>query len=131
MAASATRDKLIFHAPLGAVEACKQAIFSTGADHYPNYSQCVTVVGDAQFLPGPAAQSNISKPEVLEKLQEAKVEALCVGKETKKKVVEALTKWVCPRVCRHATWGDMVADISGRAHPYEAPSYEVIKLEEF
>lgn len=33
MAALATRYKLIFHAPLGAVEACKQAIFSAGAGH--------------------------------------------------------------------------------------------------
>lgn len=97
MATSATRYKLIFHAPLGAVEACKQAIFSAGAGHYPNYSQCAfTVVGDAQFLPVPAAQPNIGKPGVLEKLQEAKVEALCVGEETTRKAVEALKKSVPP-----------------------------------
>lgn len=81
MAVSAARYKLIFHAPLAAVEACKQAIFSAGAGHYPNYSQCAfTVVGDEQFLPGPVAQPNIGKPGVLEKLQEAKVEALCIGR---------------------------------------------------
>lgn len=66
MAASATRYKLIFHARVGAVEACKQAIFSAEAGQYHNYSQCAfTVVGDAQFLPGPATQPNIGKPGVL------------------------------------------------------------------
>ncbi|KKY37111.1 putative structural toxin protein [Diaporthe ampelina] len=93
MAASATRYKLIFHAPLGAVEACKQAIFEAGAGHYPNYSQCAfTVVGDGQFLPGPAAQPHVGRPGVLETLKEAKVEAICVGEETTRKVVAALKK---------------------------------------
>ncbi|KAI7776706.1 hypothetical protein LA080_004640 [Diaporthe eres] len=106
----ATRYKLIFHAPLSAVEACKQAIFAAGAGRYPNYSQCAyTVVGEGQFLPGDAAQPHIGKPGALEKVQEAKVEALCVGEETTRKAVEALKK----------------------AHPYEEPSYEVLKLEDF
>lgn len=93
MAAAATRYKLIFHAPLAAVEACKQAIFEAGAGHYPNYSQCAfTVVGEGQFLPGPAAQPHIGKPGVPEKVEEAKVEAVCRGEETTRKVVAALKK---------------------------------------
>lgn len=93
MAATATRYKLIFHAPLGAVDACKQAIFAAGAGHYPNYSQCAyTVVGEGQFLPGDSAQPHIGKPGALEKVQEAKVETLCVGEETTRKAVEALKK---------------------------------------
>lgn len=93
MAASATRYKLIFHAPLGAVEACKQAIFAAGAGNHPNYSQCAfTVVGEGQFLPGAAAQPHIGRPGALERVQEAKVEALCVGEETARKAVEALKK---------------------------------------
>lgn len=93
MAATATRYKLIFHAPLSAVEACKQAIFAAGAGHYPNYSQCAyTVVGEGQFLPSDSAQPHIGKPGALEKVQEAKVETLCVGEETTRKAVEALKK---------------------------------------
>lgn len=50
------------------------------------------MVSDAQFLPGPATRPNIGKPGMLEKWQEAKVEALCVGEETVSKAVEALKK---------------------------------------
>lgn len=50
------------------------------------------MVGDAQFLPGPATRPNIGKPGMLEKWQEAKVEALCVGEEMMGKAVEALTR---------------------------------------
>lgn len=93
MATSVTRYKLIFHAPLPAVAACKQAIFAAGAGRYPNYSECsFTTVGTGQFRPGDAASPHIGKVGTLEEVQEAKVETLCVGEETARKAVEALKK---------------------------------------
>ncbi|POS72656.1 hypothetical protein DHEL01_v208950 [Diaporthe helianthi] len=96
MATSVTRYKLIFHAPLAAVAACKQAIFAAGAGRYPNYSECsFTVVGTGQFRPGDAANPHIGKAGALEEVQEAMVETLCVGEETTRKAVEALKRRVC------------------------------------
>ncbi|KAJ0100733.1 hypothetical protein J7T55_007551 [Diaporthe amygdali] len=110
MATSMIRYKLIFHAPLTAVAACKEAIFAAGAGEYPAYSECAfTVVGTGQFRPRDAASPHIGKVGALEEVQEASVETLCVGEETTKNVVQALKK----------------------AHPYEEPSYHVYKLEDF
>lgn len=93
MATSMTRYKLIFHAPLTAVAACKQAVFAAGAGTYPKYTECCfTVVGTGQFRPGDAANPHIGKVGALEEVQEARVETLCVGEETTRKAVEALKK---------------------------------------
>ncbi|KUI57287.1 hypothetical protein VP1G_04629 [Cytospora mali] len=110
MATAATRYKLIFHAPLTAVPACKQAIFAVGAGRWPKYSEvCFTVVGTGQFRPEDGAKPNIGSVGMIEEVQEASVEILCVGEETTRAAVEALKK----------------------AHPYEVPSYHVYKLEDF
>ncbi|KAH8805025.1 GTP cyclohydrolase 1 type 2/Nif3 [Xylogone sp. PMI_703] len=111
--ATVTRFKLVFHVPLPALEACKTAIFSAGAGRYPgpgNYTECCwTVVGTAQFRPGDTAKPHIGTIGALEQVQEARVETLCIGEDVTKKAVEALKK----------------------AHPYEEPSYEVYRLENF
>ncbi|ROV94080.1 hypothetical protein VMCG_08262 [Cytospora schulzeri] len=110
MATAATRYKLIFHAPLTAVAACKQAIFAAGAGRYPKYSEVAfTVVGTGQFRPEAGANPNIGNVGTIEEVQEASVEILCVGEETTRAAVEALKK----------------------AHPYEEPGYYVYKLEDF
>ncbi|EGE00257.1 Structural toxin protein RtxA [Trichophyton interdigitale] len=111
--ASPTRFKLIFHVPTAALEACKTAIFAAGAGKYPgpgNYTECCfTTVGTGQFRPGNSANPHIGSVGTLEKVEEAKVETLCVGEEVVKKAVAALKQ----------------------AHPYEEPSYEVFKMEDF
>ncbi|ROV87994.1 hypothetical protein VSDG_09197 [Cytospora chrysosperma] len=110
MATAATRYKLIFHAPLSAVAACKQAVFAAGGGIYPKYSEVAfTVVGTGQFRPGEDAKPNIGTVGTIEEVQEASVEILCVGEETTRAAVEALKK----------------------AHPYEVPGYYVYKLEDF
>ncbi|KAK0641892.1 GTP cyclohydrolase 1 type 2/Nif3 [Cercophora newfieldiana] len=113
MASKIVRYQLVFHAPLSAVDACKAAIFAAGAGRYPgdgNYTECCWVtVGTGQFRPGAAANPHIGRAGVLERVEEARVETLCVGEEVTRKAVEALKK----------------------AHPYEEPSYSVFKMEDF
>ena len=90
-AATAQKFKLVFNAPVSSVEACKAAIFGAGAGRYPNYTECCfTTIGTGQFRPGDKANPHIGKVGDLEYVESAKVEAVCIGEETVKKVVEAL-----------------------------------------
>ncbi|KAK4130039.1 hypothetical protein BT67DRAFT_392258 [Trichocladium antarcticum] len=113
MAAALARYKLTFHVPPAALEACKAAVFAAGAGRYPgagNYTECCfTVLGTGQFRPGAAANPHIGTAGALEHVEEARVETLCVGAEVARKAVAALKA----------------------AHPYEEPSYEVFKMEDF
>lgn len=92
------RFKLIFRVPETGLEACKSAIFAVGAGRYPGpgkYTECCwTVIGTGQFRPGESANPNIGNRGVLEKVQEARVETLCVGEEVAKKAVEALKRFI-------------------------------------
>ena len=94
--ATAARFKLVFFVPEPAVNICKAAIFSAGAGHYPGpggYTECCwTTLGTGQFRPGNGAKPNIGSLGVLEKVKEARVETLCLDKETAQKAVEALKK---------------------------------------
>ncbi|KAH8897898.1 hypothetical protein GQ53DRAFT_712383 [Thozetella sp. PMI_491] len=111
--ASTARFRLIFHAPVPAVEACKSAIFAAGAGRYPgkgNYTECCwTSIGTGQFRPGDTANPHLGEPGKLEMVQEARVETLCVGEDVARKAVAALKE----------------------AHPYEEPSYSVVRIEDF
>lgn len=93
---AAARFKLVFFAPTSAVEICKSAIFAAGAGRYPGsggYTECAwTSLGTGQFRPGGAANPNIGSVGELEKVEEARVETLCVGIDVVKSVVEALKK---------------------------------------
>ena len=94
--AAAARFKLVFFVPEPAVEACKAAIFAAGAGRFPGsggYSECCwTTVGTGQFRPGDGANPHIGSLGVLEKVKEARVEALCIGPDVAKKAVDALKK---------------------------------------
>lgn len=96
--AATARFKLVFYAPTTAVEACKSAIFAAGAGRYPGcggYTECAwTSLGTGQFRPGDAANPNIGKVGELEKVEEAKVETLCVGRDVAERAVEALKTYV-------------------------------------
>jgi hypothetical protein len=109
----AARFKLVFHVPPAALAACKTAIFAAGAGHYPgpgNYTECAwTTLGTGQFRPGDAAHPHIGTVGKLEEVEEARVETLCIGEDVVKAAVSALKG----------------------AHPYEEPSYEVYRLEDF
>lgn len=64
--------------------------------------------GIVQFLPGEGAQPNIGEVGKVERVEEMRVEVLCVGRDVMVGAVEALK----------------------RAHPYEEVAYEVYKLED-
>jgi hypothetical protein len=98
MASTPTRYRLIFHVPLPNLEACKTAIFAAGAGRYPgpgNYTEvCFVSVGTSQFRPGENANPHIGTIGLLERLEEARVETLCVGDDVTRKVVAALKECV-------------------------------------
>lgn len=91
-----TRYKLIFHVPLPALSACKSAIFAAGAGAYPGQRQytecCFVTIGTGQFRRGVSAKPNIGQMGVLEEVQEARVETLCVGEAVARGAAEALRK---------------------------------------
>lgn len=94
----ATKFKLVFFVPTPDLDAVKAAIFAAGAGRYPgigNYTECAwQTLGTGQFRPGNEANPHIGAVGVLEKVEEYRVETLCVGEEVTKKAVEALKKSV-------------------------------------
>ena len=108
---AADRYKLVFFVPHANLETCKEAIFGTGAGSFPGgkyTNTCFQSPGTGQFLPGGDANPNIGVVGTLERVEEMKVEILCVSRQTMLDAVKALVK----------------------AHPYEEPAYEVYKLED-
>lgn len=104
------RYKLVFYVPHADAESTKDAVFSTGAGAFPGakYTKvCFQSSGTGQFLPGAGAQPAIGSTGTLERVEELKVEIMCVGRSIMLQAVEALVK----------------------AHPYEEVAYEVYKME--
>ncbi|KAI0151823.1 GTP cyclohydrolase 1 type 2/Nif3 [Xylariaceae sp. FL1272] len=108
---AATQYKLVFFVPPENVEDVKTAIFAAGAGRYPGsgcYTECAwQSTGVGQFRPGDTANPHLGEVGKLEKVDEVRVETLCVGLETARRAVGALIK----------------------AHPYEEPAWEVHKIE--
>lgn len=93
------RYKLIFTVPVPAAEKVKNAIFKVGAGMFPGgkYSHvCFQTAGVGQFLPEEdrGANPHIGTPGVLERVEELKVEILCVTRDVVLDAVDALKKWV-------------------------------------
>lgn len=108
--------KLVFFVPPSALQACKSAIFAAGAGHFPGsggYTECCfTSKGTGQFRPGDAAnphvshhsllvtsccEADIDTPQIgkvgtLEEVEEYRVEAICLGRDTAVEAVAALRK---------------------------------------
>lgn len=98
------RYKLIFTVPHSSLEACKDAIFAVGAGTYPGgkYSNvCFEIPGVGQFRPCEGAKPNIGTVGKLEKVEEMRVEILCVGQPVMLKAVEALKRYILFRPSRH------------------------------
>ncbi|KAF3047382.1 hypothetical protein E8E12_000841 [Didymella heteroderae] len=104
--------KLVFFVPPSSLQACKSAIFAAGAGRFPGtggYTECCfTSKGTGQFRPGDTANPHIGKVGALEEVDEYRVEAICLGRDTAVEAVKALRE----------------------AHPYEEPAYEVYKMED-
>lgn len=105
-----TRYKLIFFTPPSPLLKIQVALFAVGAGTHPGgkYTQCCFVSkGIGQFLPVAEKGANpaIGKPGVLEKVEELRVEILCVGEETVREAVRALKRWVVfYRCCPEDAW---------------------------
>jgi hypothetical protein len=81
---SASCFKLVIRVPTSALMVCKAAIFSAGAGRYPGglYTECCfTTFGISQFRPIDKANPHIGRPGEVEGVQEARVEALCIGED--------------------------------------------------
>lgn len=105
------RYKLVFTVPHPHLAACKEAVFAAGGGTYAGgkYSRvCFEIPGIGQFLPGDGAKPNIGEVGKIERVEEMRVEILCVGRDIMLKAVEQLKK----------------------AHPYEEVAYEAYKMED-
>jgi len=101
--------KLNYYVPTEAKEKTKEALFAIGVGKFNNYENCAfETLGRGQFKPVGEANPYIGEKNVLEYVQEYKVEMLCRD-DLIQKAVEVLKE----------------------AHPYEEVAYEVIKLEDF
>jgi len=98
--------QLIVYVPLTHAESLKTALFEAGAGKYNHYDRCSwESQGTGQFRPLEGSNPAIGKSNILEKVEEIKIETIC-AKETIRNVLTAL---------KHA-------------HPYEEPAYGVIEL---
>lgn len=100
--------KLCFFVPATFAEKVKQAVFETGAGRLGNYEECAwQTSGQGQFKPLETANPFIGASGRLERVEELRVELLC-SDDVVHEAVRELKK----------------------AHPYECPAYDVVKLEE-
>ncbi len=98
---------LCTYVPETHVEVVKKAMFSKGAGHIGNYSDCCfTFKGEGQFKPLEDSSAFIGEINKIEKVSEVKIE-LVVKDAYIKDVIKALKK----------------------AHPYEEVAYHVLKME--
>ena len=101
--------KLVFFVPLTHAEVVKQAVFASGGGRIGNYDSCsFETEGVGQFRPLEGSQPFLGQSGQIEKVKELRVE-LVVEDSKIRNVVEAMKK----------------------AHPYEVPAYDVMKLEDF
>ena len=101
--------KLNFFVPTESKEAVKQALFDIGAGKYENYDMCAfESIGTGQFRPLDKASPHIGNNNILEYVEEYKVEMVCENSIIKKAV-----------------------DTLKIVHPYEEVAFEVIKMENF
>jgi len=100
--------KLAFFVPESHVELVKSAVFAAGGGRIGAYDNCSwQVMGQGQFRPLAGSQPFYGQADVVEKVEEWKVE-LVVADSLIAQVVQALKL----------------------AHPYETPAYEVWRLHE-
>jgi len=98
--------QLFFHVPETHLEVTKNAVFATGAGSVGHYSHCAwQTLGEGQFMPLSGSNAFIGEIGTLERVPEYKVEIICT-KDQIKNAVAALKE----------------------AHPYETPSYQVVRL---
>lgn len=100
-------DKWVVFAPTADAAAVRAAMFSAGAGHIGDYSQCSwTVAGTGQFLPHEGASPAIGTVGAVEKVAEDRIEM------------------VAPATLRAAVLAGLRS-----AHPYEEPAFDIVALQ--
>lgn len=100
--------KITFYVPASHLEVVKAALFAAGAGRLGNYDSCAwQVKGQGQFRPLAGSNPRIGQRDVLETVEEYRVEL------------------VCDDACVRAA----VAALR-QAHPYEMPAYDVVRTED-
>ena len=98
--------KIVVFIPETHSEKVKNAMFDNGAGKIGDYDSCsFETRGTGQFRPLPGSNPYIGKENLVEKVEEVKVEMVCPP-DCIKEVVEAMKN----------------------SHPYEMPAYDIIKL---
>lgn len=101
--------KLCFYVPVSYVDAVKAAVFEAGGGRVGDYEHCAwQVLGQGQFRPLSGSKPFIGAQNVLETVDEYRVELVCAGEHINA-AVAALRE----------------------AHPYEEPAFDVIRVEQF
>lgn len=101
--------KLCYFVPERHLSVTKQALFEAGAGKIGDYEHCAwQCKGQGQFRPLEGSDPFLGQTGELEVVNEYKVELIC----TEAKIQGAI-------------------DALKRAHPYEEPAYEVLRLEQF
>jgi len=98
--------KIVVFVPMTHVQIVKDALFAAGAGKIGSYdSCCFETKGIGQFRPLPGSQPYLGQKNVIEKVEEVKIELVCDEKYLQRSIT-ALKKH----------------------HPYETPAYDIIKL---
>ncbi|MCJ1374852.1 hypothetical protein MMC20_006085 [Loxospora ochrophaea] len=126
------RYKLIFTVPHAHLAACKGPIFATGAGTYPGgkYTNVsFDTPGTGYFTPTQQANPAVGVAGKSEKVDEMRVEVLCVGRNTMLAAVQALKRFFAPSPIS-ACYFEYPSNEYLSAHPYEQVAYEVYRLED-
>ncbi len=100
---------IIINVPESHLEIVKNAMFDAGTGRINNYSHCSWECrGEGQFMPLASSSPYVGRINQLEKISEYRVETICEKDKIK----------------------DVIAALKG-AHPYEVPSYQVVKMEDY
>ena len=98
--------KIVVFVPMTHVQIVKDALFAAGAGKIGSYdSCCFETKGIGQFRPLPGSQPYLGQKNVIEKVEEFKIELVCDEKYLQRSIT-ALKKH----------------------HPYETPAYDIIQL---
>lgn len=100
--------KLCYFVPESHLEETKSALFAAGAGRIGDYDSCAwQCLGQGQFRPLDGSQPFLGQSGELEKVGEYRVELVCEDSAIRS-AIAALR----------------------RAHPYEEPAYDVVRLED-
>lgn len=101
--------KLCLFVPESHVESVKTALFNAGAGRIGHYEHCAwQVLGQGQFRPLAGSKPFVGTQDSLESVAEYRVEMVC-EECVIEQVIEALR----------------------RAHPYEEPAFDVMRVEDY